>query len=332
MDVRQNPLWLSFSIGRWFHTDVRVSFFFPLLLVVFCYRLGVEVGMAVTGLLFVSILLHEFGHILAARMTGGTGDEILMWPLGGLAFVSPASNFSSEGWTALSGPLVNLVLCIVTLPVVLSHEMLRDSISLIYIPIGDLTSQWPAQLAILMFSLNFKLLMLNLLPIYPLDGGQFSYSVAKLYWDRQTARISSLWLGLLIALIVAMAGFMLEITDLVMIGLLLGMICQYQYIIAQASSAFGGMMDEGEYSDGYFAGSSPSWEDEDDSPRPGPLKRWKQAREEKRRAREEQERVETARRVDELLDKVHQHGMDALSESERRFLQRASNNYRKTEQ
>lgn len=324
MDVRRNPIWLSFSIGRWFGTDVRVSFFFPILLVALCFRLGAELGCVVTCLLFASILIHEFAHVFAARFTGGSGDEILMWPLGGLAFVSPAGNFRSEAWTVLSGPLANALLCVATLPAVLSAELLRDSLTLLVLPISGLSDHWIRDLLILTFSLNFKLLMLNLLPVYPLDGGQFSYSVAKLYWDRQTARIGSLWGGMLVSFVVAAVGYMQESSDVVMIGLLLGMACQYQFFLAQAMRTFDVVMDDVDY----FSGSNPF--DEDSPPSLGPIARWKLARAEKKREREELERIETARRVDELLEKVHLHGMDSLSETERRFLERASSSYRKT--
>jgi hypothetical protein len=63
-----------------------------------------------------------------------------------------------------------------------------------------------------------------------------------------------------------------------------------------------------------------------------PFERWKQQREEKRREKEAQERLETERRVDELLDKVHREGMESLSEAERRFLKRASTKYKNHEE
>src|SRR5690242_1500114 len=40
-------------------------------------------------LLFGSVLLHEFGHVMACRKVGGVANDILMWPLGGLAYVAP---------------------------------------------------------------------------------------------------------------------------------------------------------------------------------------------------------------------------------------------------
>ena len=72
-------------------------------------------GIAVCAVLWVSVLLHEFGHIYGARLTGGSGNEILLWPLGGLAFVRPAGTLKSQLISTGGGPLVNLALCLITL-------------------------------------------------------------------------------------------------------------------------------------------------------------------------------------------------------------------------
>ena len=64
------------------------------------------------ALLFLSVLMHEFGHCFAARFMDGEADEILMWPLGGLAFVRSLPNTPLAHFVvAVGGPLVNVVLC-----------------------------------------------------------------------------------------------------------------------------------------------------------------------------------------------------------------------------
>ena len=60
--------------------------------------------------LFLIVLLHEYGHALACRQTGGTADEIILWPLGGVAFVRPPPRPGAELWSIAAGPLVNVVL------------------------------------------------------------------------------------------------------------------------------------------------------------------------------------------------------------------------------
>ena len=63
-------------------------------------------------ILFVSVLLHEFGHCFAARATGGDAHEVLLWPLGGLASVELPDRPRSHLLTAAAGPAVNVVLAV----------------------------------------------------------------------------------------------------------------------------------------------------------------------------------------------------------------------------
>jgi Zn-dependent protease len=62
---------------------------------------------------FVIVLIHEFGHCFGARYVGGEAKEILMWPLGGLAYVdvphTPRANFIATA----AGPGMNVVICVV---------------------------------------------------------------------------------------------------------------------------------------------------------------------------------------------------------------------------
>src|SRR6478736_2656976 len=60
--------------------------------------------------LFGIVLLHEFGHALACRQTGGQADTIVLWPLGGIAFVKPPPRPGAYIWSIAAGPLVNAVL------------------------------------------------------------------------------------------------------------------------------------------------------------------------------------------------------------------------------
>src|SRR2546430_16352021 len=60
--------------------------------------------------LFAIVLLHEFGHSLACRQTGGVADRIVLWPLGGIAFVNPPRRPGAMLWSIAAGPLVNVTL------------------------------------------------------------------------------------------------------------------------------------------------------------------------------------------------------------------------------
>ena len=109
--------------------------------------------------LFAIVLLHEFGHSLACRQVGGSAEEIILWPLGGVAFVSPPPRAGAVLWSIAAGPLVNVaLLALLTVAGPFLH--------------GLALSASAAHFVRQLWWINFMLLAFNLLPIYPLDGGQ----------------------------------------------------------------------------------------------------------------------------------------------------------------
>ena len=99
----------SFPIGQLFGIMIRVHFVLPLVMLGLVgrfavnkdYPAGAWQDMAMLmGLMFISILLHELGHCFAARYMDGEADEVLLWPLGGLAFCrwpGPESDRPKQG-------------------------------------------------------------------------------------------------------------------------------------------------------------------------------------------------------------------------------------------
>src|SRR5436190_19289872 len=74
--------------------------------------------------LFVIVLLHEFGHALACRSVGGEANQIMLWPLGGVAYVSPPPRPGAMLWSIAAGPLVNVML----LPILTAVAMLTGAL------------------------------------------------------------------------------------------------------------------------------------------------------------------------------------------------------------
>src|SRR6516225_6756276 len=58
--------------------------------------------------LFGIVLMHEFGHALACRQVGGKAEQIILWPLGGVAYVAPPPRPGATLWSIAAGPLVNV--------------------------------------------------------------------------------------------------------------------------------------------------------------------------------------------------------------------------------
>src|SRR5213082_559082 len=145
--------------------------------------------------LFVIVLIHEFGHALACRQVGGIANQIVLWPLGGIAFVNPPRRPGAYLWSIAAGPLVNVLL----LPLLGVMSMLIRA------------SAPGSDMAVFFHHLNvinMVLLIFNLLPVFPLDGGQI---VRGLLWfpfgEIRSLQISSV-IGLVGGAILGIVGLM----------------------------------------------------------------------------------------------------------------------------
>jgi Zn-dependent protease len=117
--------------------------------------------------LFLIVMLHEFGHSLACRQVGGRANQIVLWPLGGVAYVDPPPRPGATLWSIAAGPLVNVALFpILGGTLVLAHAQgLPQALPNVSVLLTNV------------FWINLGLLVFNILPIYPLDGGQILRSL-----------------------------------------------------------------------------------------------------------------------------------------------------------
>jgi len=123
--------------------------------------------------LFVIVLLHEYGHALACRQVGGTANRIVLWPLGGVAYVDPPPRPGAILWSIAAGPLVNVVL----IPVLM---LLAKAVRF---GLGVTTPDIYVFLHAVAY-INAGLLIFNILPIYPLDGGQILRALLWFFMGR----------------------------------------------------------------------------------------------------------------------------------------------------
>lgn len=144
--------------------------------------------------LFLIVLLHEFGHALACRQVGGKADRIVLWPLGGVAYVDPPPRPGATLWSIAAGPLVNVALAPVLYALLV---FARSSGWMISLP--DVY-----KLVRAVFAIDVGLLVFNILPIYPLDGGQILRSLLWFVMGRARSLMVATILGL-----VGVAGFII---------------------------------------------------------------------------------------------------------------------------
>jgi len=137
---------------------------------------------------FVSILIHEFGHIFMGRRFGSEG-YIVLHSFGGLAV---ASNSLSSPWKRIAvsaaGPAVQLALYCLLRLIPIDQLPRSPYLKLTYVFLLDINLYWP---------------LLNLLPIYPLDGGQITRDFLSIFVPRRAVR-ASLLISAIVAGIIAL--------------------------------------------------------------------------------------------------------------------------------
>lgn len=138
--------------------------------------------------LFAIVLTHEFGHSLACRQVGGKSDQIVLWPLGGVAYVAAPSRPGATLWSIAAGPLVNVVL----LPLLFGGLLLASHAG------WRIESPDAFRFIKAVAWMNLSLLIFNLLPVYPLDGGQILRSL--LWFPLGKGR------SLMVATVIGLAG------------------------------------------------------------------------------------------------------------------------------
>jgi Zn-dependent protease len=148
--------------------------------------------------LFAIVLTHEFGHALACRQVGGRANQIMLWPFGGVAYVSPPERPGATLWSIAAGPLVNVAL----IPVLLAALWAAQAVGL------PAANQDAYLLLRAVLFIDIGLLVFNILPIYPLDGGQILRSLLWFVLGRGRSLMVATVVGLLgVAALVAYAVY-----------------------------------------------------------------------------------------------------------------------------
>ncbi|MCZ6602514.1 MAG: site-2 protease family protein [Planctomycetota bacterium] len=310
----------SFKVGRIFGIQIRLHLFF-VMGVVFILLRGHQNGDFTNALfwcfsLYVTVLLHELGHCWAGIRNGARAESILLWPLGGLATITGGRD--TPGATieiAAMGPAVNLILCIL----IGGGLMLAGSAPSLN-PFA-----WPHSFADGLFRMNLVLLLFNLLPAYPLDGGRILQGVLAMFYGFSRSVLIATRVGQVASIILGVLAIAYKELLVAAIALYIFMTCGQErrrvkegVLYSESEQIFGH-----DFSDGYR-----SLEAEEKPER----KSWGQRRREQKLRRKAmqaaQEDSAMRQRVDDLLEKVGRDGIDSLTAKERSFLEEASRKFR----
>lgn len=187
-DASGNPLLPAGLLQRSFHVatvagiPIRLHALFPAFILIatvfgFLPPATMEQGvlhMLVFGpVLFLTVLLHELGHCAATKMVGGDVHGILLWPLGGLAFIGHSGDALDDLKVSIAGPLTHV-------PQSLAWLLLLAASNEGDVTLGVTGNFW-ADLCRYAIVINISLCVFNLfVPAYPLDGGRIFASILLL--------------------------------------------------------------------------------------------------------------------------------------------------------
>lgn len=329
----ENPLTWAPSIGRVAGIRIRLHFLFILYIVFELLKspYGLAFEAQYLFVLFGSVFLHELGHCFAARHVGGRADEVLLWPLGGLAFVDAPRRPWPQFVTVVWGPMVNVLLAAAAW-IVLRFATDAPDYARSFHPFAPLYVDFDQPLTSfstwvgVIFRLNYAMLLFNMLcPMYPMDAGRILQAALwpKLGYARSmlitttVGMFTAIGLGLLA--VSRDGGINFTMLSIAMLGY---MICLQERQVAKAGMSDGGFGDF-EFSSSAAPAERPK--------REGWLTRWRRRRIETQRRQAREHAAREQAEVDRILAKVHDHGLASLSRGERRTLETATRRQREQE-
>lgn len=183
----------SLELGTYAGIKVRIHWTFWLLIVWIVLReiflgnsfVSMLWSTAFIGFLFFCVVLHEYGHALTARRFGVKTENITLLPIGGVASLEEMpENPMQEFLVAIAGPMVNVVIAIILY---------------FLVPIGMYTSMPAEELQqalstingqnflFYLFSANVMLVLFNILPAFPMDGGRVFRALLSMNMNRVKA-------------------------------------------------------------------------------------------------------------------------------------------------
>lgn len=328
----------SVRIGRLFGIDIRIHVLF---LIWMGYNL-IQAGsdwrfeLARVAMVFGIVLVHEFGHCFGARAVGGDARNILLWPLGGIAYASAPMRPWPQFVTLAAGPIVHPIFCGISAAVLISTTGNPGVVSLNpfnFRGLGALDAEW--QLYVWMFfQTNIILLYFNLLPIFPSDGGQLFRTALWPALGLHRATMIATQVGLGGAILLAGLGLMWRSGLLVTIAVMDGLICWQHYhaarsgLLTEEFLSADHVLREKRQARGFWArlfkrtprADIPARPVEFPNPNPGG---WQAKVDEREREGAE---------LDRILKKVSEHGVQSLSYVERQTLERITRRRQEEEQ
>lgn len=229
----------AWNLGRYFGIPVKIHWTFLLIIlyvVSSSFMEGtqwsdiiIEVVFLLT--MFFCVVLHEFGHALTAKRYGVETEDIVLLPIGGVARLrNMPEKPKQELIIAIMGPMVNVIIAIIIFCGLLlfNKNSIQEADSITRL-------SWQTFFPLLMIS-NIFLLIFNMIPAFPMDGGRVLRSLLAMKFGRLNATKWASRLGQFICIIFIGIGIYYQQWNAVLIGVFIffGAMQEYQAVVSDA--------------------------------------------------------------------------------------------------
>ena len=352
--MRSHITW-SITFIHWRGLRVRLHMFFLLFAVFTLFlgwkaslqletRDGLQIAAGSLLILLISTLVHEFAHYYAALRLGGDVEEIVLGPFGGMVSMHPPLDPRNECLMHLAGPATNLFFALLAggLIAAMTGELTLGILHPLR-PTGLVGATTTITALNLTCWINWVLFLVNLLPVFPFDGGRAMRAALFIFKPDTSPRRAAITIAIM-AKISALALSILALGMLVWgqagnsgpvptwFALLLLAIFLYfsakQEEVRAEDDDIGDDVFGYDFSQGYTSLERSGSQDDDETDSVGPVRRWLEQRRESQSERQREIEAQEELKVDEILGRLHREGMESLSDEDRSLLKRVSDRYR----
>lgn len=209
----------NLKIGKLFGTQVIIhwTFFLIILWVILTEVIGkgelnyevfnrILFNLEFVIAVMICVLLHEFGHVVAARKFGIKTKRIILLPIGGISIQEKNTECPREEFLiTLAGPLVNIIIAIILYYAIPVSEYISYDLGEYFNALNDFSVK---TFLFFLFMVNVVLVIFNLIPAFPLDGGRILRSILDLQLDRVRATTATTTIGHIVAVILLLIGLL----------------------------------------------------------------------------------------------------------------------------
>ncbi|MFZ5969992.1 MAG: site-2 protease family protein [Bacteroidota bacterium] len=198
----------SLSLGKIAGIQVFIHWSFLILIAWTIYN-DVRAGLGIVDMVwsvvfvlavFLCVTLHEYGHALAARRYGIQTKDITLLPIGGLAKLESIPEKPKEELVvAIAGPLVNVAIVLVLIPLLLLFGSFDAPLSV--------SNIGKSNFLLMLAAVNVSLVVFNLIPAFPMDGGRIFRALLAFRFERAKATRIAATVGQLLAVGFMILGF-----------------------------------------------------------------------------------------------------------------------------